>query len=1178
MPRSFIGITSQTVRLAWSFAVLFALILLLVVAMAPGSGATGNNTQSETSQKPSRAAFVPGEVLVRYRSERAAERQSVQTLINSDGRQIQVQLQRFEGSDIVDGLRLARVSVDDTLAAVEALQSRDDVLYAEPNYRWYRTTAVPNDPCFPVNTLTDCNKTDLYGLNKIGAPQAWDTIKGSRDSAQPGFGTPRIVVGVVDEGVDTTHPDLTGNIWTNPGEVAGNGVDDDGNGFIDDVNGYNFLDNTGAILPANHGTHVAGTIGATGNNNTGVVGVNWQVGLMSLNCFQTNEGSTADVIRASAYAKLMRDRWISSGGTQGANVRVLNNSWGPDRRFGNGLSAALQDTIISVGQSGILFVVAAGNDALDNDVDPGYPASFDLPNLISVAATDRVDALGSSSNFGASTITMGAPGVGILSTTLNNTYQVMNGTSMATPHVSGAAALLLAMNSNLTAPQLKSLLSFNGDPLSSLNGKTLTGRRLNVANSLQALADNDTTPPGTVVNFHLNSQNGRALNVGWTASGDDGATGTASLYKLTFTDSNTGEIIFLKSVLPAASGVVQAVDVKLPYRHLSGTLTLREFDNVGNEGVPATTSVSVSLIEGDPYVTSVGSPVALSTGGAGLALNCDDCSKIQALPFSFPFFGETFNSVTISSNGALYFSPPLANDSGDSLLQLKQFKMIAGLWDDLRTDRAGLDVFMVNPDPSRVIFRWKAVTFGDETPETEFPVNFEIELRSNGTILTRYGDGNTNLTPVVGISAGELETYPILSHTSERVTRDLTNAPEVTFLPRSIGITSTVEFSATQFNVNEDDGAVNITVTRTGDTSTQASVDYFTVDGQATQKGDYMVGNGTVRFAAGETSKTFALLIVNDTYQEPAESFSVSLVNPVGTIIGTRNISAITINANDSPPPPVHPLDNPDARFFVRQHYMDFLNREPDNDGLNYWAGQITACGADQGCVTNAKVNVSAAFFLSIEFQETGYLAYRTYKAAYGDAQGSAIINNVPTPISVPMIRFGEFLPDTVQLSAGVQVGIGNWLQQLENNKQAYMLAFVQRARFTTAFPTSLTPSNFVDQLFARSGVTPTAQERQAAIDEFGTALNTADVTARARALRRVAENNTLKVNETNRAFVLMQYFGYLRRNPNDLPDSDHSGWKFWLDKLEEHHGNYVNAQMVLAFLSSFEYRNRFGP
>jgi subtilisin family serine protease len=1168
MQRSFIGITSQTVRLFAVFAVLLVFVLL-VTLLPPQSTAA----DSIFSQKHTRAAFAPGEVLVRYRSEKAAELSSRQSqqLLSADGRQLTVQIEEFDGAELVSGLRLAHVAAADTLAAVAALSSSPEVLYAEPNYLLH-LDVTPNDPRFTSG--------ELYGLTKIGAPTAWNTTTGNSS----------IVVGVLDEGIDKNHPDLQSNIWVNPAEVAGNGVDDDGNGFVDDVNGYNFVSNSGNITANNHATHVAGTIGAVGNNGQGVVGVNWQVKLMSLKFISGVTGSTANAIRAANYARQMRELWLSSGGTKGANVRVLNNSYG-----GGAFSQSFLDAIGNLNLSGILFVAAAGNYPDDpepnNDVVPHYPSSYSVANVIGVAGTDQTDALGSFSHYGLGSVYLGAPGQGILSTESNSTYGFMTGTSMASPHVAGAAALLLAANPNLTVNQLKSLLIFNGDAAASLAGKTITGRRLNLATSMQELGNGDAIPPGTPANFHVNSQTGRALNVGWTASGDDGAAGQASLYELSFTDTNTGAIIPLKTLIPAASGVVQSTDIKLPYRHTSGNLVLRVFDNWGNEGTAATANVSVSLPEGDPYQTFEGNSVALSSGGTPLSLKADDGVKLNyALPFTFPFFGENFSSVNITTNGNLFFSTPPLRSNGDaddvpsSAQGMTKFKMISGLWDDLRTDIGTTDdIYVVMPDASRIIFRWQGVTFGDGTAATQFPVNFEIELRSNGTILTRYGANqsapiNTKLFPVVGISGGEPDAYVIPSHTSERLFKDLTNATEVTFLPRSIGITSSVQFSAAQFNVNEDDGAATITVTRTGDTSTQATVDYLTVDGQATQKGDFMVGFGTLIFAAGQTSKTFPVLIVNDNYQEPAESFSVSLANPVGTTLGSTNIAAITISASDASPSPVHPLDNPDARFFVRQHYLDFLNREPDNDGLNFWAGQITACGSDQACATNAKVNVSAAFFLSIEFQETGYLAYRTYKAAYGDAAGSAVINNVPTPISVPMIRFGEFLPDTAQIAAGVQVGIGNWAQQLENNKQAYMLVFVQRARFTTAFPTSLTPADFVSQLFSRAGVVPTAQEQQEAINEFGGAANTADVGARARALRRVAENGTLKVNENNRAFVLMQYFGYLRRNPNDLPDSDHSGWKFWLDKLEEHHGNYVDAQMVLAFLSSFEYRNRFGP
>lgn len=1259
MHGSFASMKSSSTRVALLFSLLLALAVLIVAALPPATRATKRISSSGSGKNGIRPAFVPGQALVRYSSERLAKQKTLERLVGSDNRQLSIELERFDGSNIVPGLRLAHVAPEDTMAAIAALKKRSDVLYAEPNYILH-LDATPNDPRFLSN--------ELYGLTKIGAPAAWDTIKGSSDTVQAGFGNPRIVVGVIDEGIDVSHQDLAANIWTNPGEGSTpDGIDNDGNGFIDDLHGYDFALNSGTITAQTHGTHVAGTIGAVGNNATGVVGVNWGVGLMSLKFIDGFQADTADAIRACNYAKLMRDLWVSSGGTQGANLRVLNNSYGDDQ-----FTQSFLDSINALNQSGILFVASAGNvegfsTQPDNDLVPHYPSSYSAANVIGVASTGQTDNLAGDSHYGAASVHMGAPGVGILSTTPANTYSFLSGTSMATPHVAGAAALLLAKNPNLTIQQVKSLLIYNGDPVASLAGKTLTGRRLNVANSVAAAGENDVIPPGTVTGLHVNSQTGRSLNIGWTASGDDGASGQASLYAVSFTDASSGAVVFLKNVIPAASGGIQAVDIKLPYRHTSGTLNLREFDNAGNEGAPATLAISVSLNEGDPYLASLGSHVSLSTGGVGLGTNCDDCSRTQALPFSFPFFGENFNSVNVTANGAMYFTTPPANDAVSSAVGLSQFKMIAGLWDDLRTDHnAGDDIYVVTPNANTIIFRWQTVTFGNGTPATELPVSFEIELRSNGTILTRYGSGGQSpnadtISRVVGISGGEPETYLIPSHSADGTIIDLTNAQTVTFLPRGlshtlavasvnpssgVNITVTpndaggqgngttqfvrgylpntnvsltapatsaggsfvkwqrdgvdfsntaatsvtmdmdhtmtavyangVQFSLPQFFVNEGGLSASLTVTRSGDTSIPASVNFATSDGTASQKGDYTQVSGTLKFAVGETSKTFTVLVVDDVFQEANESFNVTLNNPIGTALGVNSAAVVAITDNDSPGLP-NPLDNSNAQFFVRQHYLDFLNREPDASGLAFWADQITSCGSNQQCIEIRRINVSAAFFLSKEFQETGYLVERMYKVAYGDAGGTSTFP-VPHQLSVPVIRRSEFVPDSFQISNGVVIGQPGALQLLEANKVAFANDFVTRVRFTTAYATSLTPAQFVDALITKAGFTPTPPERQAFISEFGSATNTTDTAARARVVRAIAENGTFSQLEKNNAFVLMQFFGYLRRDPNAGQDTDYTGYDFWLSKLNQFNGNFVNAEMVKAFITSDEYRHRFGP
>jgi hypothetical protein len=262
-----------------------------------------------------------------------------------------------------------------------------------------------------------------------------------------------------------------------------------------------------------------------------------------------------------------------------------------------------------------------------------------------------------------------------------------------------------------------------------------------------------------------------------------------------------------------------------------------------------------------------------------------------------------------------------------------------------------------------------------------------------------------------------------------------------------------------------------------------------------------------------------------------------------------------------------NPID--DSQWFVRQHYLDFLGREPDPSGLQFWVDNIEACGADTQCRAVKRINTSAAFFLSIEFQNTGFLAYRINKAAFGNLSGK------PVPVTRSFFRFdAEEIADT---PLQVVVGQQGWEQQLEANKVAFTQEFVARNAFMSLYPTTLSPAQFVDALFSKTGINPTAAERQAAIGEFGSAADTSNASARARSLRDVAENPTFTSAEFARAFVLMQYVGYLRRDPNATPDSDFAGYNFWLTKLNQFGGNYIDAEMVKAFINSSEYRRRFG-
>lgn len=430
----------------------------------------------------------------------------------------------------------------------------------------------------------------------------------------------------------------------------------------------------------------------------------------------------------------------------------------------------------------------------------------------------------------------------------------------------------------------------------------------------------------------------------------------------------------------------------------------------------------------------------------------------------------------------------------------------------------------------------------------------------SGILFSTNRDGNLEIYTIVADGSG-------LTRLTNNNAADIQPVlePQGVFPPPPAPGGAVVQFTALEFNVDESGPFGTLTVTRSGATSGSSTVDFSTTNGSATHRTDYAPSFGTLRFNPGETSKSIQVLITDDVFIEDNEFLGVTLSNPVDASLGSLSTAVLTILDNDTSHLIPNPIDN--ARFYVNQHYADFLNRPPDASGLAFWTNQITECGNNIPCLELRRINVSGAFFLSIEFQETGYFVFRTYKAAFGNLSGA------PVPV-----RLNDFLPDTQQVGRGVIVGQAGWEQVLDSNKTAFAVSFVCRTKFTSAFPTALTPSQFVDALFANANITPTAAERTAAINEFGNMATTANLDARARALRRVVENPRLAQLEFNRAFVLMQYFGYLRRNPNDAPDANFDGFNFWLNKLNQFNGNFVQAEMVKAFIVSAEFRKRFGP
>ena len=472
------------------------------------------------------ASFLDGEILVQFAKTASAD--AVAAARGAVGGRaveaIQTAAMRAQGMGTLERIAIGRgLGVEQAIAAIAR---RPGVVFAEPNWK-LSTTAISNDPLYTTGQLWGMNGDDAPTAsgpsgttNQFGsqAEKAWDA----------GFtGSKSVAVGIVDEGIDITHPDLRANIWVNPFDAAGDGIDNDGNGYIDDVNGWDFFSNDNTVYDGSgddHGTHVAGTIGGVGGNGAGVAGVNWNVTMISTKFLGPNGGYTSDAVRALDYLTDLKTR-------HGVNIVASNNSWG-----GGGYSSALHSAIIRGAKAGILFVGAAGNNASNNDATANYPSNYSTLQststdtaasyeaVIAVAALTSTGALASYSNYGATTVDIAAPGSGINSTLPGGTYGSYSGTSMATPHVTGAVALYAAAYPNATAPQMRQAILGTARPTASVAGLTATGGRLDVAAAVNAAPPVGITITGGSVVEGNSGTSQIAFNVSLSAAATDAVT------------------------------------------------------------------------------------------------------------------------------------------------------------------------------------------------------------------------------------------------------------------------------------------------------------------------------------------------------------------------------------------------------------------------------------------------------------------------------------------------------------------------------------------------------------------------------------------------------------------------------------------------------------------------------
>ena len=624
------------------------------------------------------------------------EREKLITRNGASLRQLDAQGRDIKMRYVADG-RIVKVNLPKGVSRdhlIKKLAANPAVEVAEPDYRLH-ALALPNDADFSqLWGLQNTGQNDGTAGADIKAVDAWDISTGSHD----------IIIGIIDTGMDYNHPDLIANRWVNPGDLPGS------------TYGYSTLNAEQDPMDSDsHGTHVAGTIGATGNNGTGVVGVNWNVTLLPCQFLGPTGGSTAGAIECINY---FTDLKLNHG----VDIKATNNSWG-----GGGYSETLKAAIESGGDAGILFIAAAGNDGGNADSAPMYPAAYDLDVIVSVASTDRNDAMSGFSNYGLSSVDLAAPGSAILSTIPGGGYASYSGTSMASPHVTGAAALLWSVNPDLSADEMKTILMDSGDSLVALEGKTVSGKRLNLSN---AMADADPTP-----SFKLSlSPRNQQIVAGSVAqySVDIGSiadwTGDVAL-SVDVTPSLEGVSLSASSAQPGQSLTLDvSTSAQTPWGDYQFTVT--GTDEASGELVKSVTASLSVLPQGlQDYSYSNDTALAIPDNNAegisstitvpqnGVVFGAD-----VAVNISHTWRGDLLVKL-LSPSGSEHILHNRAGGSEDDLVQNWQLSVfngetMQGDWTLLVSDNAGLDTGTLNSWSLTLT----ALSDDDTTPDPVAPV------------------------------------------------------------------------------------------------------------------------------------------------------------------------------------------------------------------------------------------------------------------------------------------------------------------------------------------------------------------------------------------------------------------------------------------------------------------------